>query len=110
MSSTNIFQRFSPSKSDQARPADNVIYDRYGESDRETDERLAAIFKQLDHNGNGRIDIQELTASLKDLGLAHQYAEVNAIRSSVKFRFSLAAQAALALQHTHAQSHHQSHA
>lgn len=46
------------------------------ETDSEIEERLANIFKQLDRNGNGRIDIQELTAALKDLGMSHQYAEV----------------------------------
>lgn len=47
------------------------------ESDKETEERLAAIFKQLDRNGTGRIDIQDLTVALKDLsGMSRQYAEV----------------------------------
>lgn len=85
MPSNKFFQRFSPSTNNQIQPADNVTYERYGESDRETDERLAVIFKQLDRNGNGRIDIQELTASLKDLGMAHQYAEVNPIRSGSSY-------------------------
>lgn len=46
------------------------------ETDAQIEERLAHIFKHLDQNGNGRIDIQELTIALKDFGLSHQYAEV----------------------------------
>lgn len=49
------------------------------ESDLEMNERLANIFKQLDKNGNGRIDIQELTAALKGCGMSAQYAEVNVV-------------------------------
>lgn len=47
------------------------------ESELESEERLAQIFKSLDHDGNGRIDIQELTSSLKGSGMPHQYAEVS---------------------------------
>lgn len=47
------------------------------ESDLESEERLGQIFKQLDRNGNGRIDIQELTGALKGSGMPHQYAEVS---------------------------------
>lgn len=47
------------------------------ESDLEMDERLANIFKKLDRNGNGRIDIQDLTAALKGFGMSTQYAEVS---------------------------------
>lgn len=47
------------------------------ESDLESEERLAQIFKRLDGNGNGRIDIQELTGALKGSGMPHQYAEVS---------------------------------
>lgn len=66
-------------------PDNKIQIDKYGESDRETEERLGNLFKQLDRNGNGRIDIQELTASLKDLGMAHQYAEVILFRSIVQY-------------------------
>lgn len=47
------------------------------ESDLESEERLGQIFKQLDRNGNGRIDIQELTGALKGSGMPAQYAEVS---------------------------------
>lgn len=55
----------------------HVMNVSYVESDYEIEERLGQIFKQLDRNGNGRIDIQELTTALKDSGVSHQYAEVN---------------------------------
>lgn len=76
MSAKTFLDRFSNKTSDVKLP-NNVIYDNYGESDHETEERLENIFKTLDRNGNGRIDIQELTVSLKDLGMSHQYAEVS---------------------------------
>lgn len=47
------------------------------ETDSEIEERLANIFRHLDKNGNGRIDIQELTSTLKDSGVSRQYAEVS---------------------------------
>lgn len=75
MSAKTFLDRFS-NKSNDVKLPNNVIYDNYGESDHETEERLENIFKTLDRNGNGRIDIQELTVSLKDLGMSHQYAEV----------------------------------
>lgn len=40
------------------------------------EERLEKLFKTLDRDGNGRIDIADLSAALKDVGLSHQYAEV----------------------------------
>lgn len=46
------------------------------ETEMESEERLANIFKRLDRNGNGRIDIQELTTALKGFGISQQYAEV----------------------------------
>lgn len=75
MSSKKFYERFWHESSQIDKP-DNNIRNKYGESERETEKRLENIFKKLDRNGNGRIDIQELTASLKDLGMAHQYAEV----------------------------------
>lgn len=51
------------------------------ETDSEIEERLANIFKRLDENSNGRIDIQELTSALKDSGMSHQYAEVRSLQS-----------------------------
>lgn len=40
------------------------------------EERLEKLFKNLDRDGNGRIDISDLSAALKDVGLSHKYAEV----------------------------------
>lgn len=37
--------------------------------------RLEELFKQLDKDGNGRIDIQELSNALKDSGVHHTYAK-----------------------------------
>lgn len=48
-------------------------------SEFEDEQRLAIIFKQLDRSGNGRIDIQDLTAALKGFGMSTQYAEVSII-------------------------------
>lgn len=48
-------------------------------NDVESEERLALIFKSLDRNGNGRIDIQELSSALKGSGMPHQYAEVSVV-------------------------------
>lgn len=53
------------------------------ETELESEERLAEIFKNLDRDGNGRIDIQELTSSLKGSGMPHQYAEVRAANDVV---------------------------
>ncbi|KAG4071659.1 hypothetical protein HA402_011813 [Bradysia odoriphaga] len=39
------------------------------------EERLEKLFKTLDRDGNGRIDIADLSAALKDVGLSHKYAE-----------------------------------
>lgn len=46
------------------------------ETEQETEQRLANIFKRLDRKENGRIDIQDLSAALKDFGMSVQYAEV----------------------------------
>lgn len=41
------------------------------------EERLEKIFNQLDRKGNGRIDIHDLSASLKAFGMSDKYAEVS---------------------------------
>lgn len=41
------------------------------------EERLEALFKKLDRDGNGRIDIHELSNVLKDSGVHHTYAQVS---------------------------------
>lgn len=41
------------------------------------DERLENIFNQLDRKGNGRIDIHDLSASLKAFGMSERYAAVS---------------------------------
>lgn len=47
------------------------------------EERLERLFKALDRDENGRIDIHDLSAALKDIGVSHKYAEV--IISKVTF-------------------------
>lgn len=42
----------------------------------EDEERLAKIFSKLDSDGNGTIDIHDLSSSLKSFGVPHRYAEV----------------------------------
>ena len=49
------------------------------ELNEEDEKRLAALFKQLDVNGDGRIDVQDLSESLRRMGV-HQlpgHAEVS---------------------------------
>lgn len=47
------------------------------EDEQQSVQRLEAMFKHLDRNGNGRIDVQDLTAALKGFGMSLQYAEVS---------------------------------
>ena len=44
------------------------------------EQRLEALFKKLDKDSNGRIDIHDLSAALKELGLCGTYAEVSGDR------------------------------
>ncbi|XP_018573454.1 calcium-binding mitochondrial carrier protein SCaMC-2 isoform X1 [Anoplophora glabripennis] len=41
----------------------------------EDEERLGKLFTRLDKNGNGRIDIHDLSAALREHGVHHGYAE-----------------------------------
>lgn len=43
----------------------------------EDEERLAKLFKHLDRDGNGKIDIHDLSEALREFGLSSVYAEVN---------------------------------
>jgi len=43
---------------------------------REDEERLEKLFKSLDVDGNGRIDIHDLSSALRDTGVHHTYAKV----------------------------------
>lgn len=45
----------------------------------EDEERLGNLFKQLDRDGNGRIDIHDLSEALREFGLSSVYAEVRYI-------------------------------
>lgn len=49
----------------------------------EDEERLGKLFTNLDKNGNGRIDIHDLSEALKEHGgdgvIHHHYAEVRSI-------------------------------
>lgn len=68
---------WSGGKTNKAQFNNPIASDRSNDdSDMESEKRLASIFEQLDRNGNGRIDIQELTMASKKLGISQQYAEV----------------------------------
>lgn len=43
----------------------------------EDEERLAKLFTKLDADGNGNIDIHELSVALREFGVPHRYAEVS---------------------------------
>lgn len=43
----------------------------------EDEERLEKLFNQLDRDGNGRIDIHDLSEALREFGLSSVYAEVS---------------------------------
>lgn len=47
------------------------------------EERLEKLFNTLDKDGNGRIDIHDLSDALKEAGLCHSYAEVRNFGSHV---------------------------
>lgn len=42
----------------------------------EDEERLEKLFTKLDTNGDGTIDIHDLSIALKNVGVPHRYAEV----------------------------------
>lgn len=42
----------------------------------EDEERLGRLFTTLDRDGNGKIDITDLSQALKEHGVHHGYAEV----------------------------------
>lgn len=42
------------------------------------EERLAQIFQRLDLDGNGRVDVRDLSAALREVGVHSQYAQVHA--------------------------------
>lgn len=44
----------------------------------EDEERLGKLFNALDRDGNGRIDIHDLSEALREFGLSSVYAEVSA--------------------------------
>lgn len=43
------------------------------------EERYAALFRALDKDGNGRIDIFDLSEAIKEFGLSDHYAEVHVL-------------------------------
>ncbi|XP_055702647.1 calcium-binding mitochondrial carrier protein SCaMC-3 isoform X1 [Phlebotomus papatasi] len=51
----------------------NISY--FHELPQAEEERLEKLFNSLDKDGNGKIDIHDLSEALKDSGLARQYAE-----------------------------------
>lgn len=42
----------------------------------EDEERLEKVFAKLDKDGNGKIDVHDLSMALKECGVHHRYAEV----------------------------------
>lgn len=40
------------------------------------EERLASLFQRLDLDGNGRIDVHDLSQALREVGVHTQYAQV----------------------------------
>lgn len=73
----NIWRNAGTNNNNSSTTEQSDAQQNQSESESESEERLALIFKRLDRNGNGRIDIQELTSSLKRSGIPHQYAEVS---------------------------------
>lgn len=63
---------FQVSKSDE-----NLTMTKEVKANNEDEARLESLFKKLDSNSDGKIDIHDLAASLKELGLSEQYAEVS---------------------------------
>lgn len=43
---------------------------------KEDEERLEKLFGKLDSDGDGKIDIHDLSLALREFGLHHRYAEV----------------------------------
>lgn len=56
------------------------------EDENETSARYNELFKKLDKGGDGRIDIKDLTAALKELGMCESYAAVS-FTTETKFSF-----------------------
>lgn len=46
----------------------------------EDEERLEKLFNQLDRDGNGRIDVHDLSEALREFGLSSVYAEVSKLK------------------------------
>ena len=65
------------------------VNDQDNDAKQADEDRWAKIFSQLDRNGNGRIDVHDLSAALKDFGMSHQYAEVIRFHQSVKLSLML---------------------
>lgn len=59
-------------------PAQSVIHPPHylHELPQEDEERLGKIFNNLDLDGNGKIDIHDLSVALKEFGVSHRDAQV----------------------------------
>lgn len=55
----------------------------------EDEKRFEKIFQKLDHDGNGRIDVKDLSKALRKVGVDKYYAEVR-VQSPVNSYFVLA--------------------
>lgn len=59
----------------------------YHELPIDAEERLAKLFRQLDVDGDGRIDIKDLHAALKQKGLKTSHENVKVISSIIYINF-----------------------
>lgn len=66
-----------------------IIYAKSANDEANDEKRWKRIFKRLDRNKNGRIDIQDLRIALDDSGLSRQYAEVIHYKSDSVFKYEL---------------------
>ena len=71
MSTTNILNNNKPGQ-DISHPTDYLQSLLH-----EDEERLSKLFNRLDLDGNGKIDIYDLSVALREFGVSHGDAEVN---------------------------------
>lgn len=62
----------SPTDEEIARLPSHYLH----ELPQEDEERLGKLFAKLDKDGNGKIDIHDLSSALSEHGVHHRYAEV----------------------------------
>jgi len=47
------------------------------------EERLARLFQRLDLDGNGRVDVHDLSHALREVGVHSQYAQVHLLHALI---------------------------